>query len=30
LGELFYIAGDARLTALPITVNETSIDFGRP
>jgi len=28
--ELFYVAGDGKLTALPITLGETSIVFGKP
>jgi serine/threonine protein kinase/Tol biopolymer transport system component len=28
--ELFYIASDGRLTAVPVTLHETSIDFGSP
>jgi dipeptidyl aminopeptidase/acylaminoacyl peptidase len=29
-GELFYIAGDGMLTAVPVTLKETSIHFGAP
>ena len=28
--ELFYVATDGRLTAVPVTPHETSIDFGSP
>ena len=28
--ELFYVATDGRLTAVPVTLHETSIDFGSP
>ena len=27
---MFYIAGDGRLTSVPVTLHDTSIDFGTP